>query len=75
MILNQRDQIGRFLQVLGNKLYHKGNPTILMPFGAITNTVTFMEKLCGYFFGNFLGKLSNCLFHHLVTLFSIEFYE
>ena len=56
MILNQRDQIGRFLQVLGNKLYHKGNPTILMPFGAITNTVTFMEKLCGYFLAIFWGN-------------------
>ena len=56
MILNQRDQIGRFLQVLGNKLYHKGNPTILMPFGAITNTVTFMEKLCDYFLAIFWGN-------------------
>ena len=38
----QCDQIGRFLQVLGNKLYHKNSPNILMTFWAISNNATIM---------------------------------
>ena len=39
---SQRDQIGRFLPAFGNKLYHKSNPNILMPFWEISNTVNIM---------------------------------
>ena len=68
----QCDQIGRFLQVLGNKLSHKSCPNILVIFGAISNNVTIMKKVCGYFLGNFPGKLDNFLFHHLVTLLLLQ---
>ena len=61
---NQCDQIGRFLQVLGNKLYYKRSPNILVTFWAISNNVTIMLKVCGFFLGNFL-------FHQLVSLFRI----
>ena len=48
---NQCDQIGRFLQVLGNKLYYKRSPNILVTFWAISNNVTIMLKVCGQLFG------------------------
>ena len=41
-VFKQRDQIERFLQVLGKKLYHKSNPNMLMPFWSISDTVTTM---------------------------------
>ena len=41
------------LQVLGNKLPHKYSPNILVPFGVISNNVTIMLKVCGYFLGYF----------------------
>ena len=39
---SQCDQIGWFLQVLGNKLSHKSSPNILVTFWAISNNVTIM---------------------------------
>ena len=39
---NQCDQIGRFLQVRGNKLSHKSSPKLLWTFGAISNNITIM---------------------------------
>ena len=40
--LDQCDQIGRFLQVLGNKLSHKSRPNMMVTFWAISNNVTIM---------------------------------
>ena len=40
--LAQCDEIGRFLQILGNKLSHKSSPNILVSFWAISNNVTVM---------------------------------
>ena len=40
----------------------------MVTFWAISYNVTIMIKVCGYFLGNFWGKLGNFLFHHLVTL-------
>ena len=31
-----------------------------------------MQKVCGYYLGNFGEKLGNFLFHHLVTLVLIQ---
>ena len=31
----QCDQIGRFLQIIGNKLSHKSSPNMMVPFWAI----------------------------------------
>ena len=39
---DQCDQIGQFLQVLGNKLSHKSSPNILVIFWTISNNVTIM---------------------------------
>ena len=70
MAFLQCDQIGRFLQVLGNKMSQKSSPNILVTFRAISYNVTIMYKVRGYFLGNFGGKLGNFIFHHLVTLLS-----
>ena len=56
--LHQYDQIGRFLQVLSNKLSHSSSPNILVTFWAISNNVIF-GKSVGILLGNFGGKLGN----------------
>ena len=58
-VSEQCDQIGRFLQVLGNKLPQKSSLNILVPFRAIHNNVTVMVKVCVYFLANFWEKLRN----------------
>ena len=47
-----------FLQVLGKILSHKSNPNIMVTFWTISYNVTIMLKVCGYFLGNFWGKLA-----------------
>ena len=55
----QCDQIGRFLQVLGNKFSHKSTSDILVIFWAISNNVKIMYNVCGNFLGTFGRKLGN----------------
>ena len=67
-LLTSVTRLGDFLLVFGNKLSHISSPNILGTFWATSDNVTLMQKVCGYFLGNFWGKLGNFLFHHLVTL-------
>ena len=62
--MNSVTRLGEFLQVLGTKLSPKSSPNILVTFWAISNNVTIMLKVCGFFLGNFL-------FHQMVSLFRI----
>ena len=53
---NQCDQIGRFLQVLGNKLSHKSFQNIFVSFWAISNNVT-VRKSVWLLLGNIRGEV------------------
>ena len=64
---DQCDQIGRFLQVLGNKLSHKSSPNKLVTFGLFL-IMLLLWKSVWKLFGQFWVELGNFLFHHLVTL-------
>ena len=51
------EQIGRFLQVLGNKLSHKSSSNILVTFWTIPKNVTLLCKKCvATFWANFGGN-------------------
>ena len=52
----QCDQIEQFLKVLGNTLSHKMGPNELVTFWAVSNNLTIMLKVCGYFLGQFLWR-------------------
>ena len=65
----QCDQIGRFLQVLGNKLSHKSSQNILVTFWLFLIMSLLCKKCVATFWAIFgRKKLGNFLFHHLVTL-------
>ena len=66
----QWNQIGRFLLVFGNKLFHKSGPNILETFCALL-IMSLICKKCSATFWAFLGKLGK-LFYHLVTLFAMQ---
>ena len=53
---DQCDQIGRFLQVLGNKLSHKSFQNIFVSFWAISNNVT-VRKSVWLLLGNIRGEV------------------
>ena len=65
----QRDQIGRFLNVLGKKLSYENSPNFLWMFELFFKQITFLWKTClGYFFGNFWKQFGYISFQHLATL-------
>ena len=57
----QCDQIGRSLQVLGNKLSHKSCPKNLVTFWAISKNITIMYKKCVLHLGQFSGEIRQLL--------------
>ena len=62
------DQIGRFLKVLGNKIYSKRSPKDWQLFGRFRKTSLLCKNCIGYFLGNFWKKLGYFLLQHLVTM-------
>ena len=63
------DQIGRFLEILGHKLYNKSSPNVWWLFGQLWNPLLFKSNWKRYILGNFWKNLGYFLCQHLVTLF------
>ena len=76
LFLNQCDQIGRFLKVLGNKFALKSIPKRLLSFGIFWKRSINVNGWCGYYVGNFWKHLGNFWKHlsnfwkHLVNFFN-----
>ena len=62
------DQIGRFLEFLGNKFITKVTQMFDDFWGSCENHWFFKSNGLGYFLGNFWKNLGYSLFQHLVTL-------
>ena len=70
--INQCDQIGIFLKVVGNKFTYKSNLNIFWLQGYCLNSI-FLNKFCfGHLLGYFWEILTYFLFQHLVTLVSTQ---
>ena len=64
----QCDQIGQFLNILGDKFSNKSSPKSKQLFGLFVITSLLCKNYCGYFLGNFWKHLGYILLQHLVTL-------
>ena len=67
----QCDQIGRFFELLGNKISYKSSPKILVTFGLFKIMQLSCKMICATFWA-LLGKSGNFLLHHLVTLIVLQ---
>ena len=66
--LGQRDQIGRFLKVLGHNFPYKSSVSILGDIFDYSRTLIISKNYSGYFLDKYLKKLSYILFQHFVIL-------
>ena len=55
----QRDQIGQFLKVLGDKISNKSIPSYYQLFGLFWKTILLCKNLFGHFLGDFWKHLGN----------------
>ena len=68
-ILDQWDQTGGFLKVIGNKFAHKSSPKRLMTFGLSRNRSIYVKKnLLWIYLGNFWKHLGNFFYLNIWSL-------